>query len=151
MNTKAVLNHIACALCLSLAVTAQEQKVKPQDVPEPARGAAVKAYPKARIKGWEKEVKDGKTSYEVTMSEGAAKWQAVYDADGTFVAREEVIPVASLPAAVRAAVTAKYPKAALTAAEKVTRPSGTEYEVALKKAPKKEITLTADGKILSEE
>lgn len=141
----------ALALCLSLAVTAQEQKVNQKDVPAPALAAATKAYPKAKVKVWEKETKDGKTLYEVTMTENHAEWQVVFEADGAFVAREEVVPVASLPVAVRDAVKAKYPKANLYSAEKITRSTETEYEVGLKNAPKKEIVLTSTGKVLKEE
>jgi uncharacterized membrane protein YkoI len=151
MTARTVLITTGLALCLSLTVTAQEQKVNQKDVPAPALAAATKAYPKAQVKGWEKETKDGKTLYEVTMASGGAKWQVVFEADGAFVAREEVIPVTSLPSAVRDAVKAKYPKATLHSAEKITRATTTEYEVGVKNAPKKELVLTSDGKILSEE
>ena len=150
-TTRTIIRGTALAMCLSLAVFAQETKVKAKDVPAPARAAATKAYPKAQIKGWEKVVEDGKTTYEVTMADASAKWQVVFEADGALVAREEVIPVASLPAAVRDAVKAKYPKATLNSAEKITRPTSTEYEVGLKNALKKEIVVTSDGKILKEE
>ena len=151
MTTRTVLNSVALALCLTLTVTAQEQKVNQKDVPAPALAAATKAYPKAQVKGWEKETKDGKTLYEVTMADGGAKWQVVFEANGAFVAREEVIPVTSLPTVVRDAVKAKYPKATLHSAEKITRATTTEYEVGVKNAPKKELVLASDGKILSEE
>lgn len=141
----------ALALCLSLAAFGQETKIKAKDVPAPALAAATRAYPKAQVKEWEKNVENGKTTYEVTMAEGAAKWQVVFGADGAFEAREEVIPVTSLPAAVRDAVKAKYPKATLHSAEKITRTTETEYEVGLKNAPKKEVVLSSGGKILKEE
>ena len=141
----------AFALCLSGAVFAQESKIKANDVPAPALAAATKAYPKAQIKEWEKNVEDGKTTYEATRTDGAAKWQVVYEASGAFVAREEVIPVASLPAAVRDAVKVKYPKATVHSAEKITGATATEYEVGLNNAPKKEVVVASDGKILKEE
>jgi hypothetical protein len=150
-TTHAVLFGTAMALCLSASVLAQETKIKSKDVPAPAAAAATKAYPKAQVKEWEKVIEDGKTLYEVTMVEGKAKWQLVFEPNGTQVAREEVVPVSSLPAAVRDAVKAKYPKATLSSAEKITRPSSIEYEVGLKNAPKKEIVLTSEGKILKEE
>ena len=146
-----VFCSIALALCVSFTVLAQETKIKAKDVPAPARAAATKAYPSAQVKEWEKVVEDGKTTYEVTMAEGQAKWQVVFDADGVLVAREEVIPVTTLPASVRDAIQAKYPKATLSAAEKITRPNATEYEVGLKNAPKKQIIVTSDGKVLKEE
>ena len=151
MKIGTIICRTALALCLSYAAFAQETKVDEKDVPAKARAAATKAYPKAQIKEWEKVVEDGKTTYEVTMTDGSASWQVVFEGNGKFVAREEVIPVASLPAAVRNAVTAKYPGATLSSAEKITGPKKTEYEVGLKNAAKKEIVLASDGKILKEE
>jgi hypothetical protein len=125
--------------------------VKAKDVPQPVLAAATKAAPNAKVKEWEKNVEDGKTTYEVSMTEGSAKFQLVFEPNGTYVAKEETIPVSSLPAAVKSAVLAKYPKATLSSAEKITHPTATEYEVVLKNAAKKEILLSSDGKILKEE
>lgn len=151
MIQRTTLQIATLALCAGLSAFAQEQKVNQKNVPASAVAAAAKAYPKAQVKGWEKEIKDGKTLYEVTMTENGAKFQAVFEADGAFVAREEEVAVSSLPSTVRDAVMAKYPKAKMTSAEKITRPAETEFEVALRNAPKKEIVLTAAGKILKEE
>jgi hypothetical protein len=85
------------------------------------------------------------------MVEGTAKRQAVFAPDGSLVETEEVIAVTSVPATVRDAVKNKYPKAVIHAAERITRGTEIEYEVDLKNAPKKEIVLTPDGKILKEE
>ncbi len=150
-TTHAILFATALALCLCLGASARETKIKADQVPAPARAAAAKAYPHAEVKEWEQTIEGGKTLYEVTMAEGKATWQAVFAANGAQEAREEVVPVSSLPAAVRDAVKAKYPKAALSSAEKITRPSSTEYEVGLKNAPMKEVVVTAEGKILAGE
>lgn len=142
---------LSIALALTATASAQEQPVKAKDVPAPVLAAATKAFPKTKLKGWEKETKEGKTFYEVALVEGTAKRQAVFAADGPLVEIEEVIAVAGVPPAVRSAVKTKYSNAAIHAAEKITRGSEIEYEVSLKNAPKKEMVLAADGKILKEQ
>ena len=142
---------LAVVLCLGLTAFAEETRVNAKDVPAPVLAAAGKAYPKAQIKGWEKNIEKGTTTYEVTMTDGAAKWQVAFEPGGDFVAREESIPLASLPAAVQDAIKTKNPKATLRSAEKITRAKTTEYEVGLRNAAKKEVTLAADGKSLAEE
>ena len=150
-KTEITFTGIALACCMAAAAAAQEVKVKANEVPAPVRAAASKAYPAAQVKGWEKDVEDGKTLYEATMTQGGSEWQVAYTGDGTFDAREEKIAVAALPAAALDAVRAKYPKAVIHSAEKITRATGIEYEAGLKNAPKKEVVLTAEGKILKEE
>ena len=152
-SKRTVLSGTALSIALALTATAsaQEQQVKAKDVPAPVLAAATKAFPKTKLKGWEKEIKDGKTFYEVALVEGTAKRQAVFAADGPLLEIEEVIAVGGVPPAVRYAVKTKYPNAAIHAAEKITRGSEVEYEVGLKNAPKKEMVLAADGKILKEQ
>jgi len=142
---------LSIALAITATASAQEQPVKAKDVPAPVLAAASKAFPKAKLKGWEKEIKEGKTFYEAALVEGAAKRQAIFAADGPLVEIEEVIAVGGVPPAVRAAVKTKYPSAAIHAAEKITRGTEIEYELGLKNAPKKEMVLAADGKILKEQ
>ena len=131
------------------AATAQEVKIKSSEVPAGVLASAAKSFPKAQLKGWEKETKDGKTLYEVAMVEGSAKRQASFAADGTFVSSEEVVAVASVPKAVTDAIRGKYPKAKIHSAEKITRGSEIEYEIGLKNADKKEVLVSADGKIVN--
>ena len=61
-----------------------------------------------------------------------------------------VIAAASVPPSPQAAVKAKYPKAVIQGAERITRGSEVEYELTLKNAPKKAIVLAANGRILKE-
>ena len=56
---------------------------------------------------------------------------------------EEAIQVSDLPAAVKSAIRAKYPAATLRKAEKILHGSEAQYEVALSKAPKKEVLLAS--------
>lgn len=79
-TTRTIIRGTALAMCLSLAVFAQETKVKAKDVPAPARAATTNAYPKAQVKGWEKVVEDGKTTYEESPHPG--RTTKIVTADG---------------------------------------------------------------------
>jgi glucose/arabinose dehydrogenase len=145
---------MALAVCLVTAVSAQEakeQKVKLKDVPAPVAAAAAKAYPNAKIREWAKETEAGKMQYEASMVEGATKRDVLFAPDGTVMAVEEVISIAELPAAVKNTIKAKYPQGVIHSAEKITGGKEVQYEIGLKKAAKKEVVLTADGKIVKEE
>ena len=150
------LNSIAIVFCLSasgllLAGQDQEQKLKPSEVPAAVTAAASKQYPKAKISHWSKELEDGKTTYEASVVEGSSKRDVVLAEDGTLVAVEETIAVSALPGPVTSAVQEKYPQAIIAKAEKITKDGDVQYEVALREASKKEVLLTADGKVIKEE
>jgi hypothetical protein len=58
------------------------------------------------------------------------------------------IAPASLPPAVSAALTAKYPRATITKAEKLMRGTALTYEMALKGAAVNSAEVTPEGKIV---
>jgi hypothetical protein len=129
----------------------KEAKLKPADVPAAVSQAIAKQYPKAKVSGWSKELEDGKTTYEASVIEGSSKRDVVFAEDGSLLAIEEAIQVSDLPAAVKSAIRNKYPGASLRKAEKISHGDQLQYEVALGKAPKKEVLLTPAGKIVKEE
>jgi len=144
-----------CAIVLSLCIPAtgraQEQKVNSRNVPTAVTEAAAKSYPNAKIKGWTKETEDGTTFYEAEMTEGPTKRDVIFLPDGKIDTVEEQIAIAAIPAAVQAALKAKYPKAEIDLAEKLIKGTTIQYELHLKKAPKKEIVFTPDGTFVKEE
>ncbi|HYR83907.1 MAG TPA: PepSY-like domain-containing protein [Terriglobia bacterium] len=149
--SRSVVCAIAASLCLAAIGTAQEQGVKSKDVPAAVAAAAKQLYPNARIVGWSKETDAGKTFYEAEMREGQTKRDVQFLPDGKIDVVEEEIAIAAVPVAVRDALKARYPKAVIGLAERLTRGSDVQYELQLKKAPKKEIVFTPDGKFVKEE
>jgi len=144
----------ALSLCLAVAGLAQEapeKKVNNKNVPGAVTAAAAKAFPNARIKGWSKETEDGKTFYEAEMVEGQTKRDVMFLPDGKIDLVEEEIVNTSIPAAVQSALKSRYPRAEIQLAEKLTKDGTVQYELHLKKAPKKEIVFTPDGKFVKEE
>src|SRR4030095_16538762 len=145
---------IALSLCLAAAAIAQEpkeQKVSGRNIPAAVTGGAAKAYPHTRIKGWAKETEDGKTFYEAEMVEGQTKRDVMFLEDGKIDLVEEEVAAAAVPPAVSNALKARYPRAVIDVAEKLTRDGVVQYELHLKKAPKKEIVFTPEGKFVKEE
>jgi uncharacterized cupredoxin-like copper-binding protein len=104
------------------------------------------AYPNATIRGTAKETEGGKTVYEVESIENGKAHDFIYSADGTVMEIEEELNPADLPAPVAAGVKKLYPTATIAVAEKLTRGTMIQYELQLKGAAKKSVSLMPDGK-----
>ncbi len=150
-------------VCMALAApSAHAQTGKPQAKPASAAKAADPAaklpapilaafrtsYPNATIKNAAKETEDGKIVWEVESVDNGLARDLVYKPDGTVVEFEEQIEPATLPAAVSAALKAKYPKATITKAEKLMKGTALTYEMALKGVAVKSVEITPEGTIV---
>ncbi len=136
----------------TLIGSAQEAKLTPAQIPEAVSSAATQRFPDAKLSHWSKETDDGKTTFEVSVADGKGKRDAVFSPDGVLVSVETSIEVNSIPASVKSTIQEKYPSARIKKAEKITLASNEiQYEVDLLKAAKKEVLLSAEGKILKEE
>ena len=139
----------------AVSARAEESKIPLDQVPAAVMKAVKAKFPKAKIEEAEKEVKGGKTTYEITV-EGADDHDVVVSltADGTITEIEREIDVKSLPKAVTDAVKAKYPQGKLDDAEEVTDANGkVSYEVVVEQKGKKDrkLALDASGKITEDE
>jgi len=125
-----------------------ETKIVKKDVPAAVLMAFEKAYPKATIKGFSKEVKNGQTLYEIESVEGTMTRDATYAADGKVHAVEESMAMKDVPAAVQQALEKKYPKAKVNLAEKVIEENSVAYEfhVTTAQGKKAEVKFDANGK-----
>lgn len=159
--TTAVLT-IAVLAAAALPVAAQTAKPAPAAKPVPAAQAADpaaalpdpvlaafrKSYPNATIKNASKETEDGKTVWEVESTENGLGRDLVYNPDGTVVEVEEEIAASAAPAAVSAALKAKYPKGIVTKVEKRTAGKSVTYEFTLTGASVTSAEFTSDGKLV---
>jgi Putative beta-lactamase-inhibitor-like, PepSY-like len=114
------------------SASAQEQTIKCDKVPAAVRTAFQTAYPKATIRDCAKEVEKDKVAYEISSIENKTSRDILYYEDGTLIVVEEVIPSGDLPEPVRLAISRKYPKRAITLAERLTRDAAVTYEIRLK-------------------
>jgi hypothetical protein len=162
MLKSALIGICGAALGLGAVVTAGQtqttpapakpaaSKAAPQVTLPPAiESAFKKAYPDATIKHVSKEKENGVEQYEVESMDGTQARDLTYKPDGTLVEYEELVPVASVPAAVVAAVKTKYPKATISRSEKLFKDGAMNYELELKGVKVEEVVLTPDGKWIS--
>jgi hypothetical protein len=155
MKTVLIAGVIAAAFVavspnIQAAQTAPQSKpaAKAPDSKMPAavEAAFKKAYPNATVKNVSKEKEDGQEQYEIESIDGGHRRDLNYKPDGTLISYEEEITEAMVPPAVVSAIKAKYPKATFSTTEKLFKDGTMSYEIGLKGAKAKEVTLSADGK-----
>ena len=141
---------VICFLVAVLA-NAQEKKVTKKEVPAAVISAFQKAYPEAKIKGYAKEIEEGKTYFEIESMNGKASLDALYLADGTVAEVEESIAPSALPSPVSDAVSAKHSGAKIVKAERTTHGNAVTYELRVT-AGKTKMSMMVDpsGKVVKE-
>jgi uncharacterized membrane protein YkoI len=137
----------ALAVQLVWAQDQPETKVQLTQLP-PAVQEAVKAHSKgATVRGFSKEVKDGRTLYEAELSVKGRTRDLTFDTEGTIVSDEQQTSLSEIPAPARAAIQKAATGGKLTLVEKVMEGSSTFYEGHITKAGKEtEIKVDANGK-----
>lgn len=117
--------------------------------PTAVTDAIAKAFPKSKVDRCKAEKEHGHDQFEVRVTKSDAKKAEVDVApDGKILQVEEKVAPAELPAAVKKAFAAKYPKAKAERAERQTAGSDVSYEIAF---GAKEATFKADGTFVEEE
>jgi len=129
---KLAASALLAILAGATSALAQEQKISCTAVPTAVREAFEKAFPKAIIKECAKEVEKGRTSYEISSTEGETRRDVLFYADGRLIVVEETIAFGSVPEPVQQAVHKRYPGGEITRAEKVMRDATVLYEFRIK-------------------
>lgn len=127
-----------------------ETAVAKKDVPAAVLAAFAKAYSKATVKGYAKEMKGGKPVYEVESMEGATHRDVSFAPDGKVLIVEESMEMKDVPTAVQQALEKRFPKAKVDLAEKVMEGTSVAYEFHVTTAQGKEaeVKFDANGKEL---
>ena len=109
---------------------------------------AAKTYSKgATVRGYAKEVENGRALYEVELSVNGLTRDLTFDAQGKVVADEQQIALSDVPSAARAVIQKAATGGKLTLVEKVIEGSSTAYEGHITKGGKAtEIKVDANGK-----
>ena len=140
---------VGAVFAISVSASAQEAQVKEKDVPTAVKAAFKAAYPNATIRGYAREKENGKTFFEIESKEGDKTRDVLYNPDGTVAEIEESVAATELPAAAQEAIHAKYPRAVITKAEKVTVGSKVGYEVSAKQGRKRiSFEFDSEGKVV---
>ena len=144
-----VLALIACACNVDSAYAQKKGKFTAKDLPAAVSAAFQKAYPKAKILGASTETEKGVKYYEIESKDGSMRRDLLYTQDGKVYEIEETMAPGELPETVKAALLKELPNAKILKAEKTTRESAVEYELAVAvKGKKYSISIDPAGKIL---
>ncbi len=119
-------------------------------LPSAVLSAFKSAYPAAVIKHTSKEQEGGKTVYEIESLDRGVNRDLLYAPDGTVIECEEQIRETDLPTPVAEAVKRLYPHATIAKAERTTRGDTLQYDLALRGAPRAEVSLLPDGTLVVE-
>lgn len=143
------------ALVASFVVTsarADDEDVAIDKIPAAILKTVKAKFPTAKINKASKEVEEGKTVYELEMTDGGKSLDVNFTPEGKILVIEREIAVEKLPKVVSAAVAKKYPKGKITKAEEVTEGDEVSYEVMVKVGDKvRALEVEADGDIESDE
>ena len=115
-----------------------------QSAPKAVKAAFEQRFASIKNAKWDKE---NAQEWEAEFKMDGTKMSASFMPTGDWIETETDITVAELPAAVAAAIAAKYPKAKVVGASKIeTAKNGLRYEADLKtKRKKQEVLFDANG------
>jgi uncharacterized membrane protein YkoI len=143
-------------LMVTLSTYAGEEKIPLGKLPKAVVDALKAKFPSAQHKSAIKEIEDGKTKYEVTITHKGKILEVTVSPDGKILEEDEVgavgeekFPLDKLPKAVKDALLKRFPQADLKGAEQEKTEDGkTFYDVALKQKDNiYEVAVTPEGVI----
>ena len=153
MNTVKAATFVMAMAGLLIAATshAEEKQIKRSELPAAVEKTVAEQSKNATVKGFSKEVEDGKTIYEAELTVNGHGKDIAMDAQGNIVEIEEEVEMATLPAAVKDGLTKAAGKGSITKVETLTKKGKlVAYEAVVKNGTKSsEIQVGPDGKKLA--
>src|SRR5215831_18181872 len=153
MNTlrSATFVTVITSLLIASAFHAEEKKIKRSELPAAVEKTVAEQSKNATVKGFAKEVENGKTIYEVELTVNGHGKDIAMDAQGNIVEIEEEVDMATLPAAVKDGLAKAAGKGAISKVETLTKKGKlVAYEAVVKNGTKSsEIQVGPDGKKLA--
>ena len=149
-----ILRKTSIAILAGLFITgigaAQEKKIKRSDLPPSVEKTVAEVSKGATIKGFSEETEKGKTTYEVEMVVNGHTKDVEVDGSGAVLEIEEEVAMGSLPANVKAGLTAKAAGGKILKVESLTKNGKlVAYEAKVETAGKRsEVQVGPDGKPL---
>jgi uncharacterized membrane protein YkoI len=138
---------------VAAAATEESDKIEISQLPKSVADAVKKKYPKAEVKAAEKGDEDGKTVYEVSITNGKDKMDVTLDPAGKILLVEKEVAEKDLPKTVLAAAKAKHPQGTVKLCEELWKDDKLSgFEVTIEAADKKtaEVEFDAKGKPVEE-
>lgn len=119
------------------------------DIPAAVSAAFQKAYPRAKVTGADRELKDGKVFYEIESIDGKVERNILYTAEGVTFEIEEGIELGKLLTVVKTGVEKEYPRCKIEKAEKIVRGEIVEYELLIASGQNRiELVTDASGHVI---
>lgn len=149
MRTREKFLGFVCLLCATTGFgLASEQRVKLADLP-PAVQATVKEQSKgAAVRGYAKEVENGKMTYEVEMTVNGHGKDVSMDQNGTVIEVEEEVPLGSIPSSAKSAIEKSAGAGKILKVESVAHGATVvAYEAQVRRGSKRsEVRVNPEGK-----
>jgi hypothetical protein len=140
----------ALPLFFSGLLVAQEKRIQKTDLPSAVQKTADEQSKGATVKGYNKEVENGKVEYEVQLLVNGHSKDVSMDEQGNVLEVEEEVSLPSLPADIREGLQRKAGKGTIRKVESLTKHGSlVAYEAQVITAGKRtEIQVGPDGKPL---
>jgi uncharacterized membrane protein YkoI len=135
------------------AATEPSDKIEISQLPKPVSDSVKKKYPKAEIRAAEKGDEDGKTVYEISITNGKDRMDVTLDPAGKILLVEKEVAEKDLPKTVLATVKSTHPQATVKLCEELWKNDKLSgYEVTIETPDKKsvEVEFDAAGKVVAE-
>ncbi len=139
---------IGCGLLLAGILSADDSEINVQfkDLPPAIQRAAREQSKGATVRGYSKEIEDGKTRFEVETRIAGKNRDVLLDESGAVIEIEQQIDLASVPPPAMAGLKRRASGAGILSVESVTRGSNVSYEAVVSKGGRKrEIAVDANG------
>jgi uncharacterized membrane protein YkoI len=151
-TTKTIwLGSVVVALALSATVSAQERKLKREELPPAVEKTVARESEGATINGFATEIEKGKRLYEVELTISGHSKDISMDKNGNIVEVEEQVSMDSLPSAVQNVLRKKAGAGTIGKIESLTRNGKlVAYEAHVKTGAKRsEIQVGPNGEKLA--
>jgi uncharacterized membrane protein YkoI len=141
---------LSAGIVLAIPAASTEKKIKRADLPSEVQKTVDVEAKGATIRGFSQETEHGNTYYEVELISSGHHKDVLIDSRGAVTEIEEEVPMASLPAEVRAGLENRAAGGAVKKVESLTKNGKlVAYEAqVLTHGKKSEIQVGPDGKAL---
>jgi len=137
---------------LFAVIEVNAQKLSQKEVPDTVISAFHKTYPKATVRSYFREKRNGKTVYEIESQDAKIRRDIIYSSEGIALEIEERVASANLPDPVKQTIKNEYPNGKIKSAERLTKGTSVEYEVVIRSGKSTfEVVLDTSGNVLRTE
>src|SRR5579864_5451401 len=112
---------LSLTFLFAISLSAQEKRIKKSDLPAAVQKTADEQSKGATVKGYNKEIENGKVEYEVELITNGHSKDVSMDPEGNVLEVEEEVALNSLPSAVSEGLRQKAGKGTIHKVESLTK------------------------------